>query len=109
MLQESVPENVEADHSMSNTACPFDEGDRVDHKIFGFGVVNGAPIPVVGPDPIAVGGSRDAGWCVPVRWDDPERTAREVMDHALARCRSPKLVPSHIGTDSGNHCLRIGC
>jgi hypothetical protein len=78
---------------MSNSACPFDEGDRVDHKIFGFGVVNGAPTPVVGPDMKAVDGVRDAGWRVPVRWDDPKRTAREVMHYALRKVSVPDARP----------------
>lgn len=78
---------------MSRVACPFDEGDRVDHKIFGFGIVNGAPTPVVGPDPMVVGGVRDADWCVPVRWDDPKRAAGAVMHHALRKVSVPDARP----------------
>lgn len=57
---------------------PFEEGDRVDHKIFGLGAVNGAATPMCGPSMNGPGGIRDAGWRVPVRWDDPSRTATAV-------------------------------
>lgn len=78
---------------MSSSACPFEEGDRVDHKIFGFGIVDGAPTAMVGPDVGSVGGVRDAGWSVPVRWDDPKRTAGAVVHHALRKVSSPDSHP----------------
>lgn len=53
---------------MSGSNCPLEEGDRIDHKLFGFGTVVGAPIPMVGPDLRSSSGVRDAGWSVPVKW-----------------------------------------
>lgn len=85
--------NLQGNYAMSRITCPFDEGDRVDHRIFGFGIVSGTPTPVVGPDLIAVSGVRDAGWCIPVRWDDPKRTAGAVMHHALRKVSIPDARP----------------
>lgn len=67
---------------MSSSNCQFEEDDRVDHKLFGLGTVDGAPVAVVGPDVGRVGGVRDAGWRILVRWDDPSRTAGAVASHA---------------------------
>lgn len=78
---------------MGNSVCPFEEGDRVDHKIFGLGTVNGAPTPMVGPDLGSPGGVRDAGWSIPVRWDDPARTASAVMHAGLRKVSSPDCRP----------------
>lgn len=69
--------------------CPFTEGDRVDHKLFGLGTVCGNPVAMVGPDMESADGVRDAGWCVPVRWDDTTRTAEAVMHHVLTKVSSP--------------------
>jgi hypothetical protein len=78
---------------MSKPACPFEEGDRVDHKVFGFGTVSGAPVAVVGP-----GGRQsmevvDKGWTVPVAWDDRARTADRVAHWALTKVSSPDARP----------------
>lgn len=76
-----------------DSSAPFEEGDRVDHKLFGFGTVNGALVAVVGPDMNRPGGLRDAGWSVPVRWDDPSRTATKVLSHVLRKVSSPDSRP----------------
>jgi hypothetical protein len=73
--------------------CPFEEGDRIDHKLFGFGTVVGAPVAMVGPDSRSVGGVRDAGWSVPVKWDDAKRTAGAVAHHVLRKVSSPDSRP----------------
>lgn len=78
---------------MSSSSCPLEEGDRVDHKIFGFGTVVGAPVAMVGPDLRRTNGVRDAGWSVPVKWDDPTRTAGAVMHQALRKVSSPDSRP----------------
>lgn len=78
---------------MTIDVSPLEEGDRIDHKIFGFGTVNGAPTAMVGPDMSRHGGIRDAGWSIPVRWDDPSRTAGAVMHHALRKVASPDSRP----------------
>lgn len=78
---------------MSSSNCPFEEGDRVDHKLFGFGTVAGAPVAVVGPDARGTGGVREAGWRIPVKWDDPTRTAGAVMHQALRKVSSPDSRP----------------
>lgn len=75
------------------SSAPFKEGDRVDHKLFGFGTVSGALITVVGPDMNSPSGLRDAGWSVPVRWDDPSRTATKVASHVLRKVSSPDSRP----------------
>lgn len=80
---------------MSSSNCQFEVGDRSDHKLFGLGTVNGAPVAVVGPDVGRVGGVRDAGWRIPVRWDDPSRTAGAVMHHMLHKVSvQPSSGPS---------------
>lgn len=78
---------------MTFSANPFEEGDRVDHRIFGFGTVNGAPKAMVSPDMSSRSGVRDAGWCIPIRWDDPSRTAGAVMHHALRKVASAESRP----------------
>lgn len=79
---------------MKNENCsPFEEGDRVAHKIFGFGTVNGAATPMSGPSMNEPGGIRDAGWRIPVRWDDPSRTATAVAHHVLRKVSSPDSRP----------------
>lgn len=74
---------------MNADECPFIEGDRVDHQLFGMGTVCGTPVAMVGPDMESADGVRDAGWCVPVRWDDTTRTAEAVMHHVLTKVSSP--------------------
>ncbi|NYT23649.1 hypothetical protein H0A73_08550 [Alcaligenaceae bacterium] len=78
---------------MSSSNCPFEEGDRIDHKLFGFGTVAGAPVAVVSPDARSTGGVRDAGWRIPVKWDDPTRTAGAVMHQALRKVPSADSRP----------------
>jgi hypothetical protein len=48
---------------------------------------------MVGPDLRSTGGVRDAGWSVPVKWDDPTRTAGAVMHQALRKVSSPDSRP----------------
>ena len=93
---------------MSSSNCQFEEDDRVDHKLFGLGTVDAAPVAVVGPDVGRVGGVRDAGWRILVRWDDPSRTAGAVMHHMLHKVSSRTFVPSPTGIDGGNLCFRLG-
>jgi hypothetical protein len=50
---------------MSSSNRPFEEGDRIDHKLCGFGTVAGGPVAVVGPDALGTG-VREAGWRIPV-------------------------------------------
>jgi len=84
---------------MSGSNCPLEEGDRIDHNLFGFGTVVGAPIPMVGSNLRSASGVRDAGWSVPVKWDDPMRTAGAVMHQALRKVSSPDSRPfSHLGS-----------
>ncbi len=52
---------------MTIDGSPLEEGDRVDHNIFGFGTVNGAPTATVGPDMSRHGAIRHAGWSILVR------------------------------------------
>lgn len=78
---------------MSNPKCEFEEGDRVDHQLFGFGTVEGAPNDAFGPDARAVGGARNAGWSIPVRWDDPSRRPGLVMHYVLRKVSSPNSRP----------------
>lgn len=62
--------------------CHVQWGDRIDHRIFGFGTVVGEPIPVSGPieDRRSPGGYRigPKGYQVPVKWDDPNREFSEI-------------------------------
>lgn len=69
---------------------PFNVGDRVRHAKFGPGIVTATPIATVGPDPNSLGGTRDVGWRVSVKWDDPERSGFDVIDHVL----TPESQPS---------------
>lgn len=78
---------------MTIDSSPLEEGDRVDHKVFGLGTVVGAPAAMVGPDMSSHDGVRHAGWSIPVRWDDPSRTAGAVMHHALRKVASPDSRP----------------
>ncbi len=79
---------------MTPEASPFEEGDRIDHTIFGFGTVDALPTLMMGPYMSSrTGGVRDAGWRVPVRWDDPAATARAVMHYALRKVAAPDSRP----------------
>lgn len=78
---------------MEKLECPFEEGDRVDHKLFGFATVNGPPVAQVGPDATKPGGVREAGWSVPVAWDDSDRAPGRVASWALTKVASPDTRP----------------
>lgn len=78
---------------MEGSNCPLEEGDRIDHKLFGFGTVVGAPVAMQGPDLRSASGVSNAGWSVPVKWDDPTRTARIVMHKMLRKVSSPDSRP----------------
>jgi len=68
--------------------CPFQWGDRIDHKLFGLGTVNGEPVAVVGADANSHT-TVPKGWIVPVDWDDPKRTATKVGSFALRLVTRP--------------------
>jgi hypothetical protein len=72
--------------------CPFEEGDRVDHRLFGFGTVTGASVAVVGA---SERGYKivPKGWRVPVTWDDPGRQPSDVGSSALTKVSSPDARP----------------
>jgi hypothetical protein len=78
---------------MERPACLLEEGDRIDHQKFGFGTVDGPPIATVAPDLKSRSGVRDAGWSVPVRWDDPDRQPTRVANWALRKVSSPDSRP----------------
>ncbi len=78
---------------MRTDECPFEEGDRIDHRTFGLGTVSGAPVPTSGPDVRAPSGVSDKGWRIPVQWDDPTRTATGVTDWALRKVASADSRP----------------
>ncbi|MEL6202288.1 MAG: hypothetical protein AAFR39_07995 [Pseudomonadota bacterium] len=67
---------------------PFQWGDRVDHKLFGLGIVNGDPVAVCGPAP-RTHEIVSKGWRVPVKWDDPSRTATSVACFVLRLVTRP--------------------
>lgn len=69
-------------------SSPFQWGDRIDHKLFGFGTVDGEPIAVCGADP-RTHRTVPKGWRVPVKWDDPNRTATRVASFALRLVTRP--------------------
>lgn len=65
------------------------EGDRVDHKIFGFGTVVEA-----GNKGFSSSNTRPgSGYPVTVKWDDPERRDSGVMHWALTKVSSPDVRP----------------
>lgn len=78
---------------MNIDPCPFEEGDRVDHKLFGLGTVSGTPVTMVGPDMESADGVSHAGWRVPVHWDDERWTAESVAHHVLTKVSSPDVHP----------------
>lgn len=57
-------------------------GDRVDHRLFGLGTVNGEPVATEGPTKDGRG-IEDKGWRVPVKWDDEARAQGSIASHAL--------------------------
>ena len=93
---------------MSSSNCQFEEDDRVDHKLFGLGTVDAAPVAVVGPDVGRVGGVRDAGWRILVRWDDPSRTAGAVASHAAQGIVPDSRPFAHWDRRWHNLCFRLG-
>jgi hypothetical protein len=63
--------------------CLLMEGDRVDHKTFGFGtVVEVSDYP-----------SNSGGWKVNVEWDDKERNASSVLSSFLSVVSRPDTKP----------------
>lgn len=70
---------------MSSMNCPFEEGDRIDHKLFGFGAVAGGPVAVVGPDARGTG-VRDAGSSIPVKMGGSNANRRS--SHASSATQS---------------------
>lgn len=73
--------------------CPLKWGDRVSHKLFGFGTINGEPVAVVRGDMRL--GVVPAGWRVPVEWDDKSRKAGDILHSALEKVSSPKAKGAH--------------
>jgi hypothetical protein len=78
---------------MQERVCPLKEGDRIDHRVFGFGTVDGEPVAMVAPDLRSPTGTIDAGWMVSVRWDDPEREPSPIASFALRKVSSPESRP----------------
>lgn len=68
--------------------CPFEWGDRIDHKLFGFGTVNGEPSRSYGGDSRTFKTIKK-GWSVPVKWDDPDRQASTFSSNALRLVTRP--------------------
>lgn len=58
-------------------SCPFQWGDRVDHKKFGLGTVVSEPI----------SGGKD--WRLQVEWDDPSRGTTGIMSSILSLVSRP--------------------
>ena len=59
--------------------CPLTWGDRVEHPKFGFGTVEGEPVPAFGPIMEAGRyGVGPKGWTVQVRWEDPNRAPSKI-------------------------------
>jgi hypothetical protein len=58
---------------MNQVHYPIEEGDRVDHKLFGFGTVVGEPVRSVRADTYSHTQAQQEMWRIQVRWDDPGR------------------------------------
>ena len=69
---------------MANPICPFKEGDRVKHKLFGLGTVSGKPVKSVRSD-LKSGDVVPTEWIVFVKWDDKNRTASSVVHTFLEK------------------------
>lgn len=67
----------------------IEEGDIVDHKLFGLGKVQAVDGPVYGLGETGTG----SGYRVTVAWNDPERRESSVMSWALKRISSPDTRP----------------
>jgi len=78
---------------MTESVCPFEEGDRVDHKLFGLGTVVGTPMALSGADHTTSSGVCDGGWRIPVHWDNSQVTATEVVHKVLFKVASPDTRP----------------
>lgn len=74
---------------MSDGYEKIDEGDLVDHKVFGLGKVQAVDGPVCGPGETGTG----SGYRIAVAWDDPERQDSSVMSWALKKISSPDTRP----------------
>jgi hypothetical protein len=72
--------------------CPLEEGDRVDHPLFGLGTVTGAPVKVVG---FSDRGYHvvPKGWRVPVTWGDCGRSPSDIDSDHLTKVASPEARP----------------
>lgn len=79
---------------MSHEECPLKRGDRISHKLFGFGTVAGEPVAVVGPD-TSTFKSVPRGWSVPVEWDDRRRAPGRMASDALDKVSSPHTKGVH--------------
>lgn len=75
---------------LHKTGCPFEKGDRVDHKFFGFGTIIDVPAPMVG---VIMESGRpavfDGGWRVRVRWDDEKFSPGDFSSSTLTKIVSP--------------------
>lgn len=58
--------------------CPIQWGDRVDHKLFGFGTVVGEPVPMMGASLRGPPRTVARGWSLHVKWDDPAQAASDI-------------------------------
>ncbi len=92
---------------MPKAICPFAEGDRVDHKIFGLGTVIDAPAAMSGPSANNRGakikdGVSGYGGMMPRMQKAISRTGLYAKFHHRTRVRSA------IGTVTGNPCSRLG-
>ena len=61
---------------------PFQWGDRVDHKLFGLGVVNGEPTE-------SMNGRGETSWAVPVKWDASDRPDSKIGHAFLSLVERP--------------------
>jgi len=93
---------------MTGSNCQFEEGDRIDHKLFGFGTVAGAPVAMVGPNAENISGIRDAGWSIRLNGMTQSAPQEQSRIMRYAKCRRQTLGPSPTGIDSGNLCFSLG-
>ncbi|SEJ56863.1 hypothetical protein SAMN04244579_04818 [Azotobacter beijerinckii] len=78
---------------MTEENLPIEEGDRVDHKMFGGGTVLAVHGYALGAKRRAQVGWTAVGYRVDVAWDDPERKDSSVMSWALAKVSFPDARP----------------
>lgn len=79
---------------MTHEECSLKWGDRISHKLFGFGTVAGEPQAMVGPDASSYK-IVPRGWSVPVKWDDPNREPGRIASSALEKVSSPHAKGAH--------------